>query len=85
MTRCAGVHFGDAKRLELIFSVSGRGFKTFRFANLRILGKKPDFAKKVTGTRKKHLRAGTVARKHPLTGGAEAHNGTRDGRTERRS
>ena len=41
--------------------------------------------KKMTLLQKKGLRVRGLNRKYPLTGGAEAHNGTPDGTTERRS
>lgn len=40
-------------------------------------------SKKDDGSQKKHLRTPRTNRRTPLTGGAEAHNGTPDGTTER--
>ncbi|WP_425040623.1 hypothetical protein [Primorskyibacter sp. S187A] len=42
-------------------------------------------SKKIAVLEKKGLRVTGLIRKYPLTGGAEAHNGTPDGTTERRS
>ena len=47
--------------------------------------KKEEIRKKDDVSRKKGLRGAAAIRKYPLTGGAEAHNGTPDGTTERRS
>ena len=67
------------------FLLTKRGYEKMRLSNYMFLNDFHSFSKKDDVSAKKHLRVSATNRRTPLTGGAEAHNGTPDGKTERRS